>query len=66
MGTEAKVVQVRDFKSEGERNAWLASLGARFRANDPLTRAPLYKTASGVVLRLANATRAEVLSNCVC
>jgi hypothetical protein len=61
-----KVVQTRPFGSQAEALGWIQSLGGVFRKNDPVTGAPLYKTAAGVVLRLASATQVEVLSNCVC
>jgi hypothetical protein len=61
-----KVMQVRDFRSQAEAMAWVSSLGAVYRKPDDVTKAPLYKTAAGVVLRLASPTRVEVLSNCVC
>lgn len=60
------VVQVRTFPSPTETVRWLASLSASYRRQDEHTGAPLYKAASGVVLRLAAPTRVEVLSNCVC
>jgi hypothetical protein len=62
----AKVVQVLNLGSQPAVQQKLAALGARYRGNDPLTGAPLYKTAAGVVLRLAGSTSVEVLSNCAC
>ena len=60
------VLQIRDFPSPTAASAWLSSLSASYRRQDEHTGAPLYKAASGVVLRLAGPTRVEVLSNCVC
>jgi hypothetical protein len=62
----AKVVSVLTFNAPAELQARFAQLGARFRGVDPLTGRQLYKTAAGVVLRLAGPTAAEVLSNCAC
>jgi hypothetical protein len=59
--TRAKVVQVVTMTPQQ-----LSHLGARYRGADPLTGRPLYKTAAGVVLRLAGENTVEVLSNCVC
>ena len=61
-----KVVQTRAFSTQVERDAWVRSLGANYRRPDDVTGAPLFKTAAGVVLRLAAPTKVEVLSNCVC
>lgn len=68
MGTQVqvKVVQTMPFRTPQEAAARLAQLGARFRKHEDGTNLPLYKTAAGVVLRLANSTTVEVLSNCVC
>jgi hypothetical protein len=60
------VLQTRDFPTPAAATAWLQSLSASYRRPDDQTGAPLYKAASGVVLRLAAPTRVEVLSNCVC
>jgi hypothetical protein len=62
----AKVVQVLSLGSTAGVQQRLAQLGARYRGNDPLTGAALYKTAAGVVLRLAGPSSVEVLSNCAC
>lgn len=62
----AKVVSMLAATTPEEFQARLSQLGARFRGIDPMTGKHLYKTAAGVVLRLADSTRAEVLSNCVC
>ena len=64
--SNAKVVQVLPFASPAAAQQKLAQLGARFRGVDPLTGRHLYKTAAGVVLRLAGPTSVEVLSNCAC
>jgi hypothetical protein len=61
-----KVLQTMRFASEAERNRKLQQLAAQFRRTCEYTGLPLYKTASGVVLRLASATSMDVLSNCVC
>lgn len=60
------VLQTRNFPTQAAATAWLQQLGAQYRRPDDQTGAPLYKAASGVVLRLAAPTRVEVLSNCVC
>ena len=62
----AKVVQVLNLGSQPAVQQKLTALGARLRGTDPLTGRPLYKTAAGVVLRLAGPTAVEVLSNCAC
>jgi len=62
----AKVVSILDLKTPAAFQQKLAQLGARFRGVDPLTGRQLYKTAAGVVLRLAGPASAEVLSNCAC
>jgi hypothetical protein len=66
MQGEGKVVQVQNFPTMAARDKWLAGLGARYRKQDAVNGSPLYKTASGVVLRLASSQTVEVLSNCVC
>jgi hypothetical protein len=66
MGTQVKVVQTMPFRTPQEASAKLTQLGARFRKTEDGTGLPLFKTAAGVVLRLANPTTVEVLSNCVC
>jgi len=60
------IVQTRTFPSPAAATSWIQGLGAQYRRQDDQTGAPLYKTAAGVVLRLAAPTRVEVLSNCVC
>jgi len=60
------VLQTRTFPTPTAATQWLQSLSASYRRQDEETGAPLYKAASGVVLRLAAPTRIEVLSNCVC
>jgi hypothetical protein len=64
--TQVKVVQTRPFRTPQEASAWVKQLGASFRKTEDGTGLPLFKTAAGVVLRLANPTTVEVLSNCVC
>jgi hypothetical protein len=61
-----KILQVMSFRTPAEAQARLAQLDARYRRQCEYTGAALYKTASGVVLRLASPTSLEVLSNCVC
>lgn len=63
---EGTVIQTLALRSPQEVEQKLRFLGARYRKPDNDTGAPLYKTAAGVVLRLANPTTLEVLSNCVC
>lgn len=60
------VIQTRTFPTPAAATAWVSSLGAQYRRPDEKTGAPLYKTAAGVVLRLAAPMTVEVLSNCVC
>ena len=62
----AKVVQVLNLGSQPAVQQKLVALGARYRGIDPLTGGALYKTAAGVVLRLAGSASVEVLSNCAC
>lgn len=62
----AKLVQTLNLGSPAAVQQKLAQLGARFRGTDPVTGAALYKTAAGVVLRLAGSTSVDVLSNCAC
>lgn len=66
MAQKPTVLQTRTFPTPVATNQWLASLAATYRRQDEVTGAPLYKAASGVVLRLAGPTRVEILSNCVC
>jgi hypothetical protein len=61
-----KVLQVLNHPTSAALQARLQQLGAQFRRNCEYTGRPLYKSASGVVLRLASPTALEVLSNCVC
>jgi hypothetical protein len=64
--TNAKVVQVLNLGTPANLQQKLAQLGARYRGTDPVTGAALYKTAAGVVLRLAGSASVDVLSNCAC
>lgn len=61
-----KVLQVLSHATPEATQARLAQLQARYRRQCEYTGQALYKTASGVVLRLASPTSLEVLSNCVC
>lgn len=60
------VIQTHNFSTPAAAMSWISSLQAHYRRQDDQTGAPLYKTAAGVVLRLAAPTKVEVLSNCVC